>query len=177
MRGAPHVGFSATIWKIRSSSSLLMRLRPQLILWRERQCQYLRNPARCQRTTVSGVTRTRQFFHSDQTLFMPTQKSLSTQISLGRCLRCLKIASCWRRARFSSRRSRREQRQRHNDSTTSPSRRNMVLIYSRSVGLVTGRKLLKSECARILARDRSNPHGVSAADLISPSECNRFTMG
>jgi hypothetical protein len=38
--------------------------------------------------------------------------------------------------------------------TRSPNRRNMRQIYNRSVGLVTGRKLLKSECARILARDR-----------------------
>jgi hypothetical protein len=38
----------------------------------------------------------------------------------------------------------------------------MRQIYNRSVGLVTGRKLLKSECARILARDRYKPAMDSA---------------
>ncbi len=56
MRGAPQVGFSATVWKISWRSFLLMRLRPHPISCRERQRQYFRNPAPCQRTTVSGVT-------------------------------------------------------------------------------------------------------------------------
>jgi hypothetical protein len=56
-RGAPQVGFSATMRKMSSRSSLLIRFRPVRIRCRESQDQYSRKPARCQRTTVSGLTR------------------------------------------------------------------------------------------------------------------------
>lgn len=39
MRGAPHVGFPATILKMSSRSSLLMRFLPEEIWWRESQVQ------------------------------------------------------------------------------------------------------------------------------------------
>src|SRR6266852_9768266 len=52
MRGAPQVGFSATIRKIRARTSLLTRLRPPTCLALETHFQYKRNPARCQLTTV-----------------------------------------------------------------------------------------------------------------------------
>ena len=47
MRGAPHVGFSATIRKIKARISLLTGLRPPLDLALESHFQYSRNPARC----------------------------------------------------------------------------------------------------------------------------------
>src|ERR1700686_4318095 len=56
MRGAPQVGFSATIRKIKSRTSLLTRFRPPTWLILETHLQYKRNPARCQFTTVLGVS-------------------------------------------------------------------------------------------------------------------------
>src|SRR5882672_2426117 len=61
MRGAPQLGFSATIRKIRARASLLTRFRPPTCLALETHVQYKRNPARCQLTTVLGVTKTRGF--------------------------------------------------------------------------------------------------------------------
>jgi hypothetical protein len=60
----------------------------------EIRLQYSRNPARCQRTTVSGVTTRRDFFQSDQNRHASTQKSLSEGKSVG--LACLRFstASC-----------------------------------------------------------------------------------
>src|ERR1019366_7879014 len=68
MRGAPQVGFSATIRKISSRSSLVNGFLPTTRRVRELQLQYSRKPARCQRTTVSGVTRINDLFQPDQTL-------------------------------------------------------------------------------------------------------------
>src|SRR5271166_1731455 len=62
MRGAPQVGFSATILKIRARISLLTGFRPPFGLAREIQLQYSRKPARCHVTTVLGVTRMRGCF-------------------------------------------------------------------------------------------------------------------
>src|SRR5580704_9311650 len=50
MRGAPQVGFSATMRKIKTRTSLLIRFRPSTRLNLETQAQYKRNPARCQFT-------------------------------------------------------------------------------------------------------------------------------
>src|SRR5215468_10185699 len=58
MRGAPQVGFSATIRKIRARTSLLARFCPPTRRNLEIHVQYKRNPARCQFTTVRGVTKT-----------------------------------------------------------------------------------------------------------------------
>jgi len=66
MRGAPHVGFSATIRKINSLASFETLLLPACFLTLEMKLQYRRKPARCQRTTVSGVTTIRPFFQEDQ---------------------------------------------------------------------------------------------------------------
>src|SRR6516162_8411802 len=67
MRGAPQVGFSATIRKIKARTSLLTRFRPPTRLNLEIHVQYKRNPARCQFTTVRGVTNTRGFLSSTRT--------------------------------------------------------------------------------------------------------------
>src|SRR6267142_3385473 len=56
MRGAPHVGFSTTIRKINSRTSFDVYRLPMGLLTLEISFQYKRNPALCQRTTVSGVT-------------------------------------------------------------------------------------------------------------------------
>jgi hypothetical protein len=46
--------------------------------------QYKRKPARCQPTTVSGVTTINEFFHADQSRWAVTQNNLSRTLSLGR---------------------------------------------------------------------------------------------
>src|SRR5664279_3917391 len=61
MRGAPHVGFSVTIRKIKARTSLLTGFRPPIGLTLESNLRYKRNPVRCQFTTVLGVTKMRGF--------------------------------------------------------------------------------------------------------------------
>src|SRR5216110_406642 len=98
MRGAPQVGFSETIRKIKARTSLLTRFRPPTWRTLETHVQYKRNPARCQFTTVLGVTKTRGFLHPDQNVLNATQHSLCRAVNRrqGRC-------AC--RARFSRTRS------------------------------------------------------------------------
>lgn len=79
---------SATIWKIRSRTCLEILFLPACFRTLEITLQYNRKPFRCQRTTVSGVTRRRDFFQPDQNRRAATQKSLSSTSSWGRgCLR------------------------------------------------------------------------------------------
>src|SRR5260370_1489711 len=79
MRGAPQVGFSTTMRKISSRNSLLIPFLPEIFRWRDIQFQYNRNPVRCQRTTVSGVTIIRACFHWDHRRRVITQNNLSGQ--------------------------------------------------------------------------------------------------
>jgi hypothetical protein len=65
-----------SVSKIKSRTSLLTRFCPPTCLTLETQAQYKRNPARCQFTTVLGVTRTRDFLHPDQNILNATQNSL-----------------------------------------------------------------------------------------------------
>src|SRR6516165_5135899 len=111
MRGAPQVGFSATIRKIRARTSLPTPLRPPTRLNLEIHAQYKRNPAPCQFTTVRGVTKTRGFLHPDQNVLNATQNSLCSAVNRvrGRC--ACKASSCRRRAKFSSTRSSRERKE------------------------------------------------------------------
>src|SRR6266851_2931210 len=83
MRGAPQIGSSATMRKINSRTSFDNLFLPTCFLSFEIRLQYSRNPARCQRTTVSGVTTRRDFFQSDQNRHASTQKSLSKGKSVG----------------------------------------------------------------------------------------------
>src|SRR5580692_2823152 len=76
MRGAPQVGFSETIRKIKARTSLLTRFRPPSWLTLETHVQYKRNPARCQFTTVRGVTKMRGLVHPHQSVLNATQNSL-----------------------------------------------------------------------------------------------------
>jgi hypothetical protein len=75
--------------------NLLRRLSsPDGLLTLEISFQYKRNPALCQRTTVSGVTTMRDCCHPDQNRRTATQKSLSSRSNLGRGCRCFSTASC-----------------------------------------------------------------------------------
>src|SRR5215469_12650384 len=110
MRGAPQVGFSATIRKIKARISLLTPFRPPT--WNlEIHVQYKRKPARCQFTTVRGVTKTRGFLHPDQNVLNATQNSLCRAVHRvrGRC--ACQASSCRRRAKFSRTRSSRERKE------------------------------------------------------------------
>src|ERR1035441_9430482 len=108
MRGAPQVGFSLTIRKISSRSSLLTHFLPTRVRCRESHVQYNLKPALCHRTTASGWRRISAQFHPGQSRRKITQKNLSDRANRG-CgrLRC-RTVSCCRRAKFSKRRSRRE---------------------------------------------------------------------
>src|SRR6516162_9234716 len=111
MRGAPQVGFSATIRKIRARTSLLTPFRPPTRLNLEIHIQYKRNPVPCQFTTLRGVTKTRGFLHPDQNVLNATQNSLCRAVNRvrGRC--ACKASSCRRRAKSSRTRSSRERKE------------------------------------------------------------------
>src|SRR5215831_20466277 len=89
-----------------------------------------RNPARCHRSTVSGVTTIRTCFHpADQNTCAKIQKALSNIVSLG--LGCLRFnaASCWRRAKFSRSSSRRARNTRQIAPSRSANRFIMSCCY------------------------------------------------
>jgi len=72
----------------------------------ERQCgwvgfPYNRNPARCQPTTVLGVTPTKGFVHPGQNVFNAIQNSLCGAASRGRDRWACRVSNCRRRTRFS----------------------------------------------------------------------------
>ena len=110
MRGAPQVGFSETIRKIKARSSLLTRFRPPTCLTLETHVQYKRNPARCQFTTVLGVTKMRGLVHPDQHVRNATQNSLCRAVNRRRGCCVCRARNCRRRARFSRTRSSRERK-------------------------------------------------------------------
>ena len=110
MRGAPQVGFSETIRKIKVRTSLLTRFRPPTWLTLETHVQYKRNPARCQFTRVLGVTKMSGLVHPDQNVRNATQNSLCRAVNRRRgCCAC-RANNCRRRARFSRTRSSRERK-------------------------------------------------------------------
>jgi len=60
-----------------------------------------RNPARCQFTTVLGVTKTRGCFHPDQHILNATQNSLCRAVNRRGGRSACRASNCRRRARFS----------------------------------------------------------------------------
>ena len=130
MRGAPQVGFSAIIWQMRSRTCFDVRLLPTGFRTFEITLRYQRNPARCHRTTVSGVTTIRTRFHpADQNTCAKIQKALPNIVGLG--LGCLRFnaASCWRRAKFSRSRSHRARNTRQIAPSRSANRFIMSCCY------------------------------------------------
>jgi len=132
IRGAPQVAFSATIWKINSRTCFGVRLLPTCVRTLEISLQYIRKPARCQRTTVSGVTTMRACFHSDQNRRTMTQKSLSSRPMLGRRCRRFSTASCCRSKRFSNTRFPRLRERRISAPIQRKRTLNMARTYIRS---------------------------------------------
>ena len=94
--------------KINSRNSLVTHFLPTRVRCRESHVQYNLNPARCQRTTVSGCTRTSARFHPGHSRRKIIQNNLSGAAKRGRGYLCFKTESCCRKARFSNSRSLRE---------------------------------------------------------------------
>ena len=69
---------------------------------RDFQVQYSLNPSRCHRTTVSGCTMHSTSFHRDHILESKTQNNRSDHVNVGLLPESRKVASCWRKARFSA---------------------------------------------------------------------------
>jgi hypothetical protein len=108
MRGAPQVGFSLHIWRIRSRTSRGTTGRPG---WpcRTFHVQNRRKHLRCEATTVSGFTMTKVERQLLQTRVRNTQKSRSSGVNFER-FRADRWNTqiWWRKARFSSWSSARE---------------------------------------------------------------------
>src|SRR5215469_6078384 len=152
MLGAPQLGFSVTIWKIRSRTSFGVCLPPMGFL--EIILQYQRNPARCHRTTVSGVTTRSACFQPDQHRRMSSQKSLSNKYNFGRGWCRLSTTSCWRSARFSRRRLGCERKRRRNVPKQSPRKRDISESYNKTIVETAAVMLLIPKSARVLANDK-----------------------
>src|SRR5258708_5970262 len=161
--GASQVGFSATIWKINSRTSFGVRLLPTCVRTPEINLQYIREPVRCQRTTVSGVTTMRACFHPDQNRRTTTQKSLSSGPMLGRRCRRFSTASCCRSTRFSNTRFPRLRKRRISAPIQRRSRLNMAWSYTRSNDWKYCCKLLILRSARVLAKDSASSCQESTA--------------
>src|SRR5437879_9337516 len=91
--------------KIKARTSLLTRFRPPTWLILETHVQYKRKPARCQFTTVRGVTKTRGLVHPHQNILNATQNSLCRAVNRRRGRRACRASNCRRSARFSRTRS------------------------------------------------------------------------
>ena len=102
IRGAPQRQFSAAIRRIRSRQDASMRGLPGR---RERRRQHRRTPSRCQRSTVAGWISTSASRHRGHN----QRKNSHNRRSAGRkrLFERARTPSWWRRARISSRRSRR----------------------------------------------------------------------
>ena len=147
MRGAPQPGFSAIIWKMRSRTSFDVGLLPTGFRTFEIRLQYQRNPARCHRTTVSGVTTMRTCFHPDQNLCAKIQKTLSNTVSLGLGRLRRNVTSCRRRSKFSKSRARRAKPRQGAAATYRPCYVATAYICGRE-----DRILLKSQADRVWQR-------------------------
>jgi len=167
IRGAPQLGFSVTIWKMRSRTSFGVCLPPMGFLVFEIILQYQRNPARCHRTTVSGVTTRSACFHPDQHRRMSSQKSLSNKYNFGRGWCRLSTTSCWRSARFSRRRLGCERKRRRNVPKQRPRKRDISESYSKTIVETTAAMLLIPKSARVLANDKIQ----NGSEFPEPTGC------
>src|SRR5271154_550413 len=154
MRGAPQVGFSATIRKIKARTSLLTRFRPPTWLILETHLQYKRNPVRCQFTTVLGVTKTRACLRPDRHILNAIQNSLCRAVNRrrGRC--ACRASNCRRRARFSRTRSARQLKELTNQPRKCRSDTIMARIFGGKDRIKLCAKSLISQVYDLLARHR-----------------------
>src|SRR5258705_3173335 len=157
MRGAPQVGFSSTIPKIKARTPLRTRFRPPTWLILETHVPYKRNPARCQFTTVLGVTKTRGCLHPDQHILNATQNSLGRTVNRrrGRC--ACRASNCRRRAKFSRMRSARQLKELTNQPRKCRSDKIMAKNFSGKDRIELCAKSLISLVYDLLARTRPHP--------------------
>ena len=106
-------------------SSRLMHFLPTQFRCREGHLQYSLNPARCQRMTVSGLTRINARVHPGQSLYNITQKNSSDGTSRGCGSFRFKTESCYQGARFSKSGWRRERNNRERRTARSLNRSSM----------------------------------------------------
>src|SRR5437016_14629505 len=170
MRGAPQVGFSATIRKIKARTSLLTRFRPTWPIL-ETHVQYKRNPARCQFTTVLGVTKTRGCIHPDQHTLNATQNSLCRAVNRrrGRC--ACRASNCRRRARFSRTRSTRQLKELTNQPRKSRSDKIMAKNFSGKDRIELCAKSLISQVYGLLARHNHISSDFACAPTSALESC------
>src|SRR5215469_8675830 len=148
MRGAPQYGLATAIRWINARSSELAGGRPAPYpLGNSGPIDS--EPFRCQPTTVSAFTRCKARRQGAQIRESTTQNSRSFLPSLGALFLLFSTASCWRRARFSSTKSRRS---RTAALIRIPSHRN-VSIMARSLEGI-GRIINDLQADGILANHR-----------------------
>src|SRR5262249_12136881 len=90
------------IRRMRVRSSGAIGRRPGRPVRRERRRQYVRQPCRCQRSTVSGFTTRREVCQPLNQRHAKIQKRRSTSSRRGRGLRRCRTTSCCRRQRLSA---------------------------------------------------------------------------
>ena len=130
MRGTPQAGFSAAMRTMSSRNSLPTHFLPARVGCRESHAQYNLNPARCQRTTVSGWTRIKACFHPGQSRRSTTQNNLPEAGIRGCGCRRFKVVSCCRSARFSKSRPWPEWKKRTGKTDKSLNQRSMRPVYT-----------------------------------------------
>lgn len=149
-----HIGFSATMRKMSSRNSPLTHLLPTATRCREIHFQYNLNPARCQRTTVSGCRSIRDCSQPGQSRLRRTRNILSGVLNLGCRRLSFGTASCCRRAREEiatrtkgpdKQYEQKPQQTQHKESLTRRTRRNREQFY-----------LTDSVADRVLARHNTN---------------------
>ena len=110
MRGAPQVGFSETIRKIKARNSLPDTLPSSYLADSGDPRPIQTKPGAMPVTTVLGVTKMSGLVHPDQNVCNATQNSLCRAVNRRRgCCAC-RASNCRRRARFSRTRSSRERK-------------------------------------------------------------------
>ena len=105
MRSSPQEGFSVAISRIKSRSPAGRRGLPVGFDFHR---QNKRNPFRCQRTSVSGLTMTSDSRQSNSRLSTAMTQRPESSARRGLTLRSWKKANCFRRKRFSAARAERE---------------------------------------------------------------------
>jgi len=120
MRSSPQVGFSAAISPMSLRRSLGIRGLPT---GRDFQRHNRRNPFRCQRMNVSGLTFTRASRHENMRPRITISSLVESSARCGLTFRSWNSASCFRRKRFSAARARRDRKTRTRRRTRSRNER------------------------------------------------------
>src|SRR5215467_14390066 len=155
IRGAPQRGFSRHILRIRSRTSHEMRGRPGRPR-RTFRVQKRRNAARCQATTVSGLTMASVERQSHQRRERQIQNRRSPEVNFGSFAADLcSTPIWWRRARFSSSSAARERR----------------------IEATTARNVLKRRSINKNYARKDKPHPFRGFEIFGRHRSNRQEVG